>query len=494
MNRTKILLVELNEVTWNLIDPLIEQGRLPTFARLKREGAWGSPMSVDLPPQLDPWITWTTVHTGRPQTDHNVFFLQQPPETIRAKRIWEICDAAGLSVGVYGSVCSWPPQRVKGFYVPDTFAPDTATYPESLEPIQKLNLTYTRSVRLPSDQDGLMFKAKLGAKLLKLGLSLTTMSRIARQLVRERRNPNLRWQRVALQPVVNFDFFSRLYRRHRPEFASFHTNHVAHYMHTYWKAMQPDLFPQETTEEEIRNYSRTIEHGYRSADELLKRMMGLMDKNTVMVVASSMGQKPFVSSLKKGKRVGQLRSLEHLVEILGATGRVRALPTMSDQFNLYADTHATIEVVRENLKAAYIDSPDHPMFNVTTVENSLTITLQHYDETSEESRCVFPHGEAEKSFRFEDLVYGTGMVKSGCHDPKGMMMAYGHGIRQGARIGECTNLDIAPTLLTLLGLPVPEEMKGRVLTEAFDNTQAKETVKTIPASPAPTTPLFHVHQ
>jgi hypothetical protein len=472
LTRRNVLVVEVNEVTWNLIDPLIKQGRLPTFARLKREGAWASPMSVDLPPQLDPWITWTTVYTGRPQSDHNVLFLQQPPETIRAKRIWEICHEAGLKIGVYGSLCSWPPQKVKGFYVPDSFAPDTATYPESLQPIQKLNLTYTRSVRLPSDQDGVMFKAKLGAKLLKLGLSASTISRIARQLARERRNPRLRWQRVALQPVVNFDFFSRLYRRHRPEFASFHTNHVAHYMHTYWKAMQPDLFSQETTDEERRNYSGTIEHGYRRADELLKRMMGLMDSNTVMVVASSMGQKPFITSLKKGKRVGQIRSLERLVNILGAEGIVRALPTMSDQFNLYADTSATREFVLANLKAVYIDTLERPMFNIEAVENSLTVTLKHYDETSEESRCVFPHREKENSFRFEDLVYGTGMVKSGCHDPTGMMMLYGSGIRPGARIGHCTNLDIAPTLLTLLGLPVPEEMKGRVLHEAFDETQA----------------------
>lgn len=467
----KVLLVEVNEVTWNLIDPLIERGRLPTFARLKREGAWASPTSVDLPPQLDPWITWTTVYTGRPQSDHNVFFLQQPPETIRAKRIWELCHEAGLSVGLYGSLCSWPPQKVKGFYVPDTFAPDLATHPESLAPIQKLNLTYTRSVRLPSDEDGLAFKLKLGAKLLGLGLSAGTMTRIARQLARERRRPQTRWQRVSLQPTVNFDFFSRLYRRHRPAFATFHTNHVAHYMHTYWKAMQPELFPQETSAEERENYGGAIEHGYRAADELLRRMMSLLDGETVMVVASSMGQKPFITSLKKGKRVGQLRSLDKLVDILGAGGRVRALSTMSDQFNLYADTPATRELVLNNLKAVYIDSPERPMFNIDAVENSLTVTLRHYDETQEDSRCVFPHKGEDNSFRFEDLVYGTGMVKSGCHDPVGVMMLYGPGVRSGARLDECTNLDIAPTLLTLLGLPVPEEMTGRVLREAFDGGQ-----------------------
>jgi Type I phosphodiesterase / nucleotide pyrophosphatase len=480
MARVKVLLVEVNEVTWDLIDPLAEAGKLPNFARLKRGGAWGTPLAVDMPPQLDPWITWTTVYTGRTQDEHNVFFLQQPPETIKAKRLWELCDEAGLRVGVYGSLCSWPPREVEGFYVPDTFAPDSATYPDSLRAIQDLNLTYTRSVRLPSDRDTLWFKARMGARLLALGLSPSTVTAIARQLARERARPRSRWMRVALQPLVNFDFFSRLYTRHRPDFASFHTNHVAHYMHTYWKAMRPELFPQPTSEEERRDFGGAVEHGYVTADRLLGRMMRLLDRNTVMVVASSMGQKPFVSPLKRGKRIGQLRSLDRLVEILGFGGRVRALSTMSDQFNLYADTPETAGSLLARLRGAYVDEPSRPMFNVETVGDSLTVTLRHYDETGEDSRCVFPHlGEERGSFRFEDLVYGTGLVKSGCHDPRGVLLVYGPGVRAGAEVGPCDDLDLAPTLLTMLGLPVPPYMRGRVLEEVFT---AKPT-------PAPVEPV-----
>ncbi len=248
MTGRKVLLLEINEITWDLIDPFIAQGKLPNFARLKQEGTWGTPLSVDRPPQLDPWITWTTVHTGQPQEEHNVFFLQQPPETIKAKRIWERCAEQGLKVGVFGSLCSWPPRPVDGFYVPDTFSPDAQTWPENLEPIQTLNLTYTRSVRLPTDQDTLTFKARLAAQLVKLGLGLGALAQIGRQLAAERLNPKTRWKRVALQPLVNFMFFSKLYKQHRPQFATFHTNHVAHYQHTYWKAMQPDKFrPLETS-------------------------------------------------------------------------------------------------------------------------------------------------------------------------------------------------------------------------------------------------------
>ncbi|HKQ80563.1 MAG TPA: alkaline phosphatase family protein [Blastocatellia bacterium] len=467
MTARKLLLVELNEVTWDLIDPLIEQGKLPTFARLKREGVWAAPMSVDMPPHLDPWITWTTVYTGRTQEDHNVFFLEQPPETIRAERIWELCHRRGLRVGVYGSLCSWPPRKVNGFYVPDTFAQDTATYPSSLEPIQELNLTYTRSIRLPADHDSLWFKAQLAARLLALGLGARAAARIARQLATERANPEARWRRVALQPMVNCDFFSRLYRRHRPHFATFHTNHVAHYMHTYWKAMAPEAFPQTTTGDEIRIYGGAIEFGYAAADELLSRMLRLLDRETTLVVASSMGQKPYISPLSNGKPISQLRSLDRLMEIVGLNGRLHALPTMSDQFNLYPDTPATCAQAAKILEAAYVDEPGRAMFDIHSVEDCLTVNLKFYEETTEASRCVFPHREADHTFLYSDLVYGTGLVKSGCHDPKGMMILYGPGVRSGCSIAEANNLDIAPTLLTLMGLPVPEAMKGRVLSEAF---------------------------
>jgi hypothetical protein len=478
MVRRKVLLIELNEITWDLIDPLIEQGKLPTFARLKREGTWASPMSTDVPPLMDPWITWTTVYTGRPQSDHGVFFLQQPPETIGAPRIWEILSEHGLRVGVYGSLCSWPPQPVRGFYVPDTFAPDPATYPERLRPIQELNLTYTRSIRLPVDHDGLFFKTRLAAKLFGLGLSASTAGAIIKQIIGERFDPKSRWRRVALQARVNFDFFERLYRRYRPHFATYHTNHVAHYMHTYWKAMQPELFPQETSADEVRAFSGAIEHGYRTADQLLRRMLELVDDETVFVVASSMGQKPFVSERKQGKPIAQMRSLDRLLDTIGVKGRARALSTMSDQFNIYADSPATKEEAAKALAAAYIDRPGQPLFHLFVVDNTITVNLRVHEleSISDDSRCFFPHAGNDVSFRYDDLVYNTGMVKSGCHDVKGMLMLYGAGIQKGVHLPEATNLDLAPTLLSLLDVPVPREMRGRVLIDGLVGASRTESV------------------
>ncbi|HTD86043.1 MAG TPA: alkaline phosphatase family protein [Candidatus Binatia bacterium] len=466
MIRRKVLLLELNEVTWTLIDPMIAAGQLPAFARLKQEGVWGSPLSVDLPPQLDPWITWTTLYTGRRQAEHNVYFLQQPPESIKAKRIWEICADRGLRVGVYGSLCSWPPRPVKGFYVPDTFSPDAATYPEVLRSIQEMNLTYTRATRLAAERDGLSFKLRLGAQLARLGLSPQTVSRIIRQLALERFNPKSNWRRVALQPQLNFDFFKRLYQKHRPDFASFHTNHVAHYQHTYWKAMQPELFPQPSGPEEQRVYGDAIRHGYRVADKLLSRILRLLDRDTVLILASSMGQQPYVSQLKDGKPVRQIRSLDKLMELISAPD-VRILATMSDQFNVYPQSEAAKAQIVAGLRRAYVDRPDHPLFYVEAVSNGITATLRPYDQLTDDSVCYFGHNGDSRSVRYEDLIYHTGLIKSGCHHPRGVLMIYGEGVRRGFELPECNNLDLAPTMLALLGLPEADSLEGRILSEAF---------------------------
>ena len=44
------------------------------------------------------------------------------------------------------------------------------------------------------------------------------------------------------------------------------------------------------------------------------------------------------------------------------------------------------------------------------VTDAITATLRPFDETTEDSRCYFPSCRADKSFRYGDLVYHTGML------------------------------------------------------------------------------------
>ena len=55
------------------------------------------------------------------------------------------------------------------------------------------------------------------------------------------------------------------------------------------------------------------------------------------------------------------------------------------------------------------------------------------------------------------------------HRPFGIFCMKGPGIKKDERIYGATLLDVAPTVLTLFGLPVGEDMDGHVLAQAFEN-------------------------
>jgi len=64
-----------------------------------------------------------------------------------------------------------------------------------------------------------------------------------------------------------------------------------------------------------------------------------------------------------------------------------------------------------------------------------------------------------------------GSPPSGTHAaaPDGFLLAIGDGIKAGGTVEAATVLDIAPTILYLVGLPVGRDMEGRVLTEILDD-------------------------
>ncbi len=74
-------------------------------------------------------------------------------------------------------------------------------------------------------------------------------------------------------------------------------------------------------------------------------------------------------------------------------------------------------------------------------------------------------------------VAGAGLVPpmSGTHAgaPDGFLLVLGDGVRRGVAIRGASVLDVAPTILYLMGLPVARDMEGRVLTEIVDDDFAR---------------------
>ncbi|MEW6742486.1 MAG: alkaline phosphatase family protein [Planctomycetota bacterium] len=106
----KVLLVGIDGAEWDVINPLIEQGRLPNLARLKREGIYGTLRSFE--PILSP-IIWTNIATGKTPEKHGIgwFMVQSEktgrrlPVTSRVRKcqaLWSMLAKRSLTAGIVG--------------------------------------------------------------------------------------------------------------------------------------------------------------------------------------------------------------------------------------------------------------------------------------------------------------------------------------------------------------------------------------------------------
>jgi predicted AlkP superfamily phosphohydrolase/phosphomutase len=126
----RVYVIGLDGATWDIIDPLIKQGKLPVFKKLKENGAWSRLQTFE--PTLSE-VLWTSIATGKNMLKHGIIdwvFINkqkiQVPYSSSKKRtpsIWEMLDEKGRRSVVLGWFVTDPPDAVKGVMVSDSFAP-----------------------------------------------------------------------------------------------------------------------------------------------------------------------------------------------------------------------------------------------------------------------------------------------------------------------------------------------------------------------------------
>jgi predicted AlkP superfamily phosphohydrolase/phosphomutase len=140
----KVLILGLDGATFDLLQPWIDQGHLPTLARLQREGASG-PLESTFPPISA--AAWSSFATGVNPGKHGVvdFYYPRPGEyTINtmsaaartARPVWGLLGDAGLRTATVGVPGTYPPEPVNGVTVTGflTPGPDSAyTWPPELK-------------------------------------------------------------------------------------------------------------------------------------------------------------------------------------------------------------------------------------------------------------------------------------------------------------------------------------------------------------------------
>lgn len=129
----RVVMIGLDGATWTIIDRLVDNGELPTFERLKTEGAYGALRSVDCyftPPAWTSMLTGysperTGVYTfGKWESDKKRFGGVSAMD-VEVPMVWDIASRVGKSVAVVNVPVTYPAHEVNGIMVSGFMAPLT---------------------------------------------------------------------------------------------------------------------------------------------------------------------------------------------------------------------------------------------------------------------------------------------------------------------------------------------------------------------------------
>ena len=141
--RGNVIVIGLDGATFDLIRPWADQGYLPTLSRLMAEGAHGSLHST-VPPMTGP--AWTSFATGTNPGKHRLYdWIAREPDSYRfapvtaldcrQPTIYSLLSEMDRRVCVLNVPMTYPPTAVNGVLVSGMPAPSTRatiSYPESL--------------------------------------------------------------------------------------------------------------------------------------------------------------------------------------------------------------------------------------------------------------------------------------------------------------------------------------------------------------------------
>lgn len=227
MSRRPLFLIELNEVSFDLVERYVAEGRLPTFARLIERHGLARTTSESRYEELEPWIQWVTAHTGKTLAEHGVFRLGDSVHSDLAQ-IWERLEARGLKVGALSPMNATNRARAPAFFLPDPWTPTEVT---ATPLVRRLHGAVCQAVN-----DNAEARLTPGSAVwLTLGLlryaSPRNWGRYLALAVRAFRGRP--WSKAVFLDLLFSDLFCALCRRERVDFASLFLNSAAHIQHHY---------------------------------------------------------------------------------------------------------------------------------------------------------------------------------------------------------------------------------------------------------------------
>jgi hypothetical protein len=453
-----VIVLEFNELSPVLTDRFIHEGMLPNFRKLREESKCYVTDADGRPPHLEPWIQWTTVHSGMTYQEHGVAQLDEAHK-LKQKCVWDLLSDAGYRVWVCGTMNACYDPTLNGAVLPDPWASQIKPRPSALAPfyrfIKKNVQEHTNEDARFTATDYLRFMAFLAGN----GLSLSTLKAITRQLLAERWG-NGRWRRAVLLDRMQFDVFRSYYRKLRPDFSVFFSNSTAHFQHLYWRNMDPDSFHVKPTAEEQTKFGDAVVFGYQQMDWLVGKFLALASDHTTLVFTTALSQQPcLIYEDQGGKCFYRPRDFAAFLSFAGVREYSEIVPVMSEQFYVRFLDEANAQNGEKALRA--IEMVGRPLLSVERRGSEVFCGCQIHTDVPHDT-ALLVRG-SDRAGPFYEFLYRAEGLKSGMHHPDGMLWIRFPSKEHRIQEEKVPLISVAPTLLDLFSVEAPEYMRGHSL-------------------------------
>ncbi len=497
-----ILIIGLDGADWRILDPWLEDGSLPTLAALKARGRWGDLTSTIRPESS---IAWTTFATGVNAGKHGIFgFVAQRPDdygltlntaaSIRAPSFWQYAAAAGRRIALLNIPMTYPPRAfpdgalVAGMLTPDVRAPFTQP-PELRERLLAAVPDYAINV----ERTGMKLRDFIRATTR----AIQARGRAARWLLQQDD-----WDAM----VAVFTATDRL------------QHYTLHLLHPDHPRHNPD---------EARRLLPELLAAYQAIDAAIADLLNEAGPDPTVIILSDHGFSPVTRAfhinawlrdngwlaLTAPPPAAQPDLWQRLRQRPGLRRIKRSLPGLRDIRRPPAIAPWMTRIDWSRTRAVY--SPSGGIrFNIRGREPQGIVDESDLDDLAAELIAALLAFDADSQFiadiydrselyagpmlayapdliiepvrnddmRFNAIIRnnpttaqtGDSGELTGNHAPQGILLALGPGVKPvdwrpapvdaiPATIASARLQDLAPTILHLLGLPIPAGMDGRVL-------------------------------
>jgi len=495
----KVIIIGIDGATFDLIGPWMDEGILPAMAGIRDTGASGVLMST-VPPFSAPG--WTSAVTGMGPGRHGIFdfFRLDTYEhrmitsaCRRVPAIWNVLDYLGRRSIIVAVPGTYPPDPIHGVMITGLLTPSRAT--DFIHPPELRRGLGELEVESWWDQLPLtVYSSYDPERVLEILLRRTEAEiRVLHQLMREQ----------------EWDLTMVVFRG---------TDYMQHYL---WgeSALIQRLYQRiDALVGELMggHPEATIvilsDHGFQSVDRCFY-VNNLLYNAGLLKTTQHPRLNSQYFSLGAGKRLGRwLSRFLPLEKVLRNDWAERLFSSVSDNTSYVDFTHtraychsATSRGIRINLRGRDAHGVVRPK-NYERVRERVARVLEEAKDPDTGKRiirrvrwpeevygCRDTQGadllfELERGYSALELVMPLENVVdnfrlfghllgiaaptdeyelSGDHAPEGILLIKGRRIRPGVQLEGASIVDVMPTVLHGMGLPLPEGLEGQVLQQAF---------------------------